>query len=280
MSLNSVCTNFPSAASKRGADSSSAMIAAIFAPSRLSSFFPAFEVGGDRINFGRLLLFLFLIGKKIVAHPARAFRIQPAAAHHGRGGIIYRTGFARHCGGKYAVDRIEDGVGGAEIAVQLERAPVRLELFVFIGEKRRTAAAETVYRLLCVADHEHVFAGNEGKYLFLRGVYVLIFVHKDVRIPAAHLFPHIGDAQKGEALVFEVGKIEHARPPFQPGILLVEGEDQAGKRPRNLARGVKSLFERGLVFQPFERLSDIVGVLFERSHPPVQRERVFPPRRL
>ena len=235
----------------------------------------AVEMFGDRIHLGLRLFLLFLFGQKVEPHPSRARGVQPAAAHERGRRIVDRTGLARHARGKDRVHGIEHRVRAAEIAVEFEGAPFPFELFVFAGEKRRAAPAEAVNGLLRVAHHEYVFARNEGEDLFLRGVDVLIFVHEHVGVLRAHFFAHFGDAQKFEALVLEVGKVEHARPFFEPRVFLVEREDDAGKGGNDLPRGVKARAQILLAFKAFERFFHRVGKLFQPRHALVERERVL-----
>ena len=98
----------------------------------------------------------------------------------------------RHCAVKHTVDEIEDSVRASEIAVEINVRPLFYALFVGVlsGYKnRRVGKSETVYTLFDVPDHK-ALAFDELTYdRLLRGVDVLILVHKHrVEIPRKLVF--------------------------------------------------------------------------------------------
>ena len=218
---------------------------------------------GDRIHaalFGGLLLPLPAVGEADMHLPALLPVGSAGRDHRGRG-VVHRTDGGRHHLRKDVVDEIEHGGAAAEIAVEGERAPRLRQPREFFGEEGGAAPAEAVDGLLHVADHEHVPAGNEGEDLLLRGVHVLIFVHEYVGIPARDLFAHLRLAQKGEAVMFEVGKIQRARAALEGGKLLVIDEQQLRdalcRLPRSIKGGTFLLFAAvagELFYQPVHRL--------------------------
>ena len=230
------------------------------------------EPRGDRIYAPLGALRLLLFGHELEAHLAPRLR-RAARLHHRGGSVIDRADLLRHRRGKEGVDGIEDVFTAAEIAVQGERPPILCQPRVLFGEEARAAPAEAVDGLLRVADHEHVFARDEGQNALLRGVNVLIFVDKDVRIAAAHLLAHGRDVQKFQALVLQVGKVQSARPPLERRVCIRKFRNQFAQRRRDLARGA----ERPLFLLPRAKggqaLFDGVDVVLEGSEACVQLQR-------
>ena len=141
---------------------------------------------------------------------------------------------------KDGIDELEHGAAAAEIAVQGERTALPREPRKLLGKEGGAAAAEPVNGLLYVADHEHVFAGDEGEDALLRGVNILILVDENVGISARHLRAHLRLCETAEAVVLEVVEIERAGAALEGGKLLVIDEQKLRDALGDLAGRIKS----------------------------------------
>ena len=221
---------------------------------------------------------LLLFRNERGAHAPARLRGEPRR-HHRRVRVIDGAALARHRPRKQAVDRVEHGGAAAEVAVEGERAALAAQPLVFFGEEGGVAAAEAVDGLLRVPDHEHVFPRDEGEDALLHGADVLVLVHEEMGVAAAHLLAHARDGEQAQAAVLEVGKVQPARAALAGGVFRVIGEHRLRKARRYRAREQKVcqlLLPRAKFF---EKLLDRVRLLFDVGERLVQRGRLRVARR-
>jgi len=153
---------------------------------------------------------------------------------------------------------VEDGRGGAVVAVEEDLAatpPGPLE----VVEVREVRAAESVDRLVVVADDAEVVAGDELEKPELDPVGVLELVDEDVRVPLAVLVPDLGPSlQEEDGLVHHVRIVDEMLGPL---VLLVRAVDR---------EEIAETAGRLLVGPPLEVPGEVVGrdrLVAERADP-------------